>query len=92
MNNSIERRKINGVWVQALRKHQGITQQELAEALGLSLSTVARWEIKAFRPSKMAARSLLAYAESHHVDLEKLFAQSGSPVIEQGVQHEPRSG
>jgi DNA-binding transcriptional regulator YiaG len=65
MKRSSERRQINGEWVKALRKGLGLNQDELAEQLGVSRSAVARWELDAFRPSKLAARVLLDFAEAH---------------------------
>jgi DNA-binding XRE family transcriptional regulator len=59
---SSERRRINGEWVKALRESLGINQHELADALGVSRSAVARWELKAFRPSQLAAKALIEFA------------------------------
>lgn len=57
-----ERRKIDGEWVKALRKQLGLTQVELSTRLGVSLSTVARWEINSFRPTKLAVNQLMILA------------------------------
>jgi len=40
-----------------------ITQKAFADQLGVSLPTVARWEIHSFRPSKLAANALLHLAD-----------------------------
>lgn len=57
-----ERRKIDGVWVKALRKQLGLTQTEFAERLGVSLPSITRWELDQFRPTKLAANALLLLA------------------------------
>ena len=64
MKRTNDRRKIDGEWVKTLRKELGLTQGELAERLGVSTSAVARWEIKLFRPSKLAATVLLQLADT----------------------------
>jgi DNA-binding transcriptional regulator YiaG len=64
MKTSSERRQLNGEWVRAFRKGLGLSQDELAEQLGVSRSAVARWELDAFRPSKLAAKVLLDFEAS----------------------------
>jgi len=41
-----------------LRTELGMTQQELAVALGVSLSTVANWETGRVKPSRLARARL----------------------------------
>jgi len=41
-----------------LRTELGMTQQELAVALGVSLSTVANWETGRVKPSRLALARL----------------------------------
>jgi len=65
MKPSSERRKINGEWVRTLRKDLNLSQDELAEKLGVSRSAVARWEADAFRPTKLAAKVLLDFAATN---------------------------
>jgi DNA-binding transcriptional regulator YiaG len=65
MKQSSERRQLNGEWVKALRKSLRLNQDEFAEQLGVSRSAVARWELDAFRPSKLAAKVLLDFAATH---------------------------
>ncbi|MFC1906672.1 multiprotein-bridging factor 1 family protein [Chloroflexota bacterium] len=52
--------------VKKLRKKQGWTQEDLAYRLGVSLSTVQRWESKGGKPTQLARRAL-----------EKLFNKHG---------------
>ena len=42
----------------ALRKQQGLSQQDLAERLGLSRQAVSRWETGAVQPTADSVRSL----------------------------------
>src|SRR5262245_1726708 len=94
MNLSGERRKINGEWVKALRKDLDLTQKELAESLGVSLPTVTRWEANAFRPTQLAARELLRFAEQARKHLS-VFGPEASPSIEPHVPevtHSQRRG
>jgi DNA-binding transcriptional regulator YiaG len=62
MKQNKERRKIDGEWVKALRKGLKLSQEAFAARLGVSRSAVARWELDAFRPTKLAADILLKLA------------------------------
>lgn len=44
--------------VKALRAKQGWTQEDLAREIGVSLSTVQRWEKKDTKPTRLARREL----------------------------------
>jgi transcriptional regulator with XRE-family HTH domain len=76
MTTSSERRLINGEWIKALRKGLGLSQEELAGELEVSRLAVIRWEGEAFRPSRLAAKALLEFAEKHR--------DQGVSVKEQG--------
>jgi len=52
--------------VKELRKKKGWVQEELAREIGVSLSTVQRWEKKGGKPSLLARR-----------ELQKLFQEAG---------------
>jgi DNA-binding transcriptional regulator YiaG len=91
MNTSRERRKIDGEWVKALRQGLGLSQDELAERLGVSRSAVARWEADAFRPTMLAAKVLLALSDSVRESQATKAQGKVSPSIEQAVRHEPHS-
>ena len=69
MKPSSERRQVNGEWVKAMRKHLGLSQEVLAERVGVSRPAVARWELGTFRPSKLAGKALLAFADANREDL-----------------------
>ena len=45
--------------VKELRKRNRWTQEELAQAIGVTLSTVHRWEKKGGQPTLLARRMLL---------------------------------
>jgi len=53
--------------VRYLRQQLGMTQEELAHALGITVGTVSRWEKGRFRPSRLARALILKFAEAHNV-------------------------
>jgi transcriptional regulator with XRE-family HTH domain len=52
--------------VKMLRRKKGWVQEDLAREIGVSLSTVQRWERRGGRPSRLASR-----------ELKKLFQDAG---------------
>lgn len=48
--------------IKAVRKEFGLTQEEFAQKIGVSLSTVVRWETGRNKPSKLAVRRVEALA------------------------------
>ncbi len=52
--------------VKTLRSKMGWSQEKLAREIGVSLSTVQRWELKNVKPSRLARR-----------ELKKLFKRAG---------------
>ncbi len=44
--------------IKALREKEGWSQEDLAREIGVSLSTVQRWEKKGSRPIRLARREL----------------------------------
>ena len=44
--------------VKELRKRKGWVQEDLAREIGVSLSTVQRWEMKDVKPTRLARREL----------------------------------
>ncbi|MFQ5987542.1 MAG: helix-turn-helix domain-containing protein [Dehalococcoidia bacterium] len=59
------RKKVN--WdregIRALRRHLGLTQQELADELGTRQQTVSEWETGMYRPRGASSRLLTIVAE-----------------------------
>jgi DNA-binding transcriptional regulator YiaG len=49
--------------VRALRRHLGLTQQELAAELGTRQQTVSEWETGMYRPRGLSSRLLSLIAE-----------------------------
>ena len=47
-----------GERVRALRKKKGWAQEDLARIIGVSLSTVQRWEKKGGEPTRLARKEL----------------------------------
>lgn len=54
-------------FVRRLRRQLGMTQEEFAHALGITVGTVNRWENKRFRPSKLARSTIVEFARRHGV-------------------------
>jgi DNA-binding transcriptional regulator YiaG len=61
--------QLGGV-IRYLRQQLGMTQEELAQALGITVGTVSRWEKGRFRPSRLARTLILDFARSHNVAVE----------------------
>lgn len=64
----------------AIRATEGLTQEALAERLGVSFATVNRWEGGVNKPQKAALASIAALAESVGVDLAELDDDSVAPA------------
>ena len=57
--------------IRAWRRRVGLTQEALAHALGVTFSTVSRWENGHVKPSRLAWKAL-----------EELAAKSASPLLD----------
>jgi DNA-binding transcriptional regulator YiaG len=49
--------------IQALRKHLGLTQQEMSDKLGTRQQTISEWEVGMYRPRGASATLLSIVAE-----------------------------
>jgi len=49
--------------VRALRRHLGLTQDDLARELGTRQQTISEWETDQYRPRRMSSRLLSLIAE-----------------------------
>ena len=56
-----------GEVIRYLRRQCGMTQEELAQSLGITVGTVSRWEKGRFRPSRLARTLILEFARTHNV-------------------------
>ena len=55
------------VGVRGIRERAGMTQEEFAHALGITVSTVNRWENGHSEPSKLARATIQRFTESHGI-------------------------
>ena len=55
-----------GVLVKGLRERLHLTQEAMAETLGVSFATVNRWENGWTAPSKLALRQIDLLCKEHH--------------------------
>lgn len=54
--------------VKKLRRKRGWTQEDLAREIGVSLSTVQRWEKRGGKPIRLAARELIRLFKEAGID------------------------
>jgi len=59
-----------GCLIRELRVKLDMTQEEFAHALGITVSTVNRWENGHSEPSKLARASIVGLAEKRGVTLD----------------------
>ena len=57
--------------INALRKKLNITQEELAHELGVSFSTINRWETGKSKPSKLAEKAINLYCEQLNINTDE---------------------
>lgn len=69
-----------GEKIKALRKDRGMTQKDLAEALGLSLRTISNYETGGLRPRHDATYDALA--ELFHVPKTYFFTEEDAFILE----------
>jgi putative transcriptional regulator len=58
--------------VRYVRKHLGLSQKQLADALNVSFATINRWENAKVCPSNLAQKTFYKFCESNFIDEEKL--------------------
>ncbi|MFC2010530.1 helix-turn-helix transcriptional regulator [Chloroflexota bacterium] len=56
--------------VKELRKKRGWTQEDLARQIGVTLSTIQRWEKRGGRPTRLARRELTQLLQEVGIDIE----------------------
>jgi DNA-binding transcriptional regulator YiaG len=61
------KKKVKYAWdasrIQALRRHLGLTQQQLADELGTRQQTISEWEREQYQPRGTSSRLLTLVAE-----------------------------
>jgi len=71
--------------IRSLRRHLGLTQQELAEHLGTRQQTISEWETGMYRPRGPSATLLNIVAERAGFDYEaRPLPQDGPATAEPG--------
>jgi len=70
-------------FIRHLRRQLGMTQEEFAHSLGITVGTVNRWENGRFRPSKLARATILEFARRHGVTVQAA-DQDGSEISSDG--------
>jgi DNA-binding transcriptional regulator YiaG len=73
-NGAAKKKQWDSVSIQALRKHLGLTQQELSEKLGTRQQTISEWEVGMYQPRGASAMLLSMVAEKAQ------FKYDASPV------------
>ncbi len=75
-------------FVRRLRRQLGMTQEEFAHALGITVGTVNRWENGRFRPSKLARATITEFARRHGVAVNAPAPDGGTTSPErEGPMH-----
>jgi len=67
--------------IRDLRNRLNLTQEEFAHALGITVSTVNRWEKGHSAPSKLARASLARFAGRRGVAMDNLLDDSEGDVM-----------
>jgi len=65
--------------VKCVRTATGMTQEELARTICVTVSTVNHWEQKRAKMSGLAYLTIIAYAKMRKIDLHSLEVQNGLP-------------
>lgn len=58
--------------VKFVRKQLKYSQKKLADSLGVSFSTINRWENLRHEPSQLAKNSFYEFCESNFIDVKEL--------------------
>jgi DNA-binding transcriptional regulator YiaG len=66
--------KNTGLSIRDMRNRLAMTQEEFAHALGITVSTVNRWENGHSEPSKLARATIARLASSHGIFVEPMQA------------------
>ena len=72
--------KSNGLSIRDMRGRLSMTQEEFAHALGITVSTVNRWENGHSEPSKLARATITRVAGSHGIYVESTPRRPGEEL------------
>ena len=70
-------------YIRSRRKNIGLTQKELAEQIGVSTNTVARWERNEFQPSWSDFLKLCVVLGMNPMDFMDIQKSSDIPGVQQ---------
>ena len=74
-----ERNLNQGSFIAALRQRLSMTQEEFAHAIGVTVSTVNRWENGHIEPSRLARKAMQGLAAQAAIPVD--FDNSDAPLI-----------
>ncbi len=58
--------------IKKIRKIKGLTQEQLAAALNVSVPSINRWETGKTKPSQLAMKNIIEYCKSNNIDIQNL--------------------
>lgn len=58
--------------IKASRKKVFLTQEEYANELGVSISTIIRWEMGQYRPNLAAMKKIKAFCEKNKLSFDEI--------------------
>ena len=57
--------------IKSIRLHAKLSQQELADKLGVTFATINRWESGNYKPSRLAKKAFEAFCQENNVNFEE---------------------
>ena len=76
-DDEVKAARINGKWVQTLREKLNISQSELANLMGISVSGVRTWEYDISKPCGQNRASLVALRKLGRRDVKEMLELHG---------------
>ena len=73
--------KQHGSLISALRQRLSMTQEEFAHAIGVTVSTVNRWENGHIEPSRLARKAMQGLAAQAAIPIDLESGAASSPLI-----------
>ncbi len=70
----------SGLAIASLRRRLSMTQEEFAHAIGVTVSTVNRWENGHIEPSRLARRAMEGLAAERSVTLDSFREEDAGEV------------